>query len=207
MTGLKIACAQINCTVGDISGNAERILATARVARARGADLLLTPELALVGYPPEDLLLRPDFYRTCAQELATLAARLPLAAVVGHPELCADGSFNAASLLRGGRVEATYRKQRLPTYEIFDEARYFSAGTAPCVFEIAGVRCGINICADVWTPFPAAAARAAGAEMLLVLNASPYHMDKQATRHALLRQRGAETSMPSVYLQHGWRTG
>ena len=201
-TILKIAIAQIDCTVGDVAGNAARILAAAREAYARGADLLLTPELALCGYPPEDLLLRPDFYRACDRELAALAEALPLPAVVGHPEAVPaqySVRYNAASLLRDGRIEATYRKHRLPTYEVFDEARYFRAGSAPGVFEIAGVRCGVNICADVWAPEPAQAARSAGADLLLVLNASPYHINKQETRHATLRKRIAETGIPVLY--------
>jgi NAD+ synthetase len=199
MAGLKVAIAQINCTVGDVAGNAAKILAAAETARLLGADLLLTPELALCGYPPEDLLLRPDFYRACEREISALAARLPLPAIVGHPEACEKSHYNAASLLRDGRVEATYRKHRLPTYEVFDEARYFKPGAAPGVFELKGVRCGVNICADVWEPEPAQVARAGGAELLLVLNASPYHMNKQATRHATLRKRVAETGLPVLY--------
>jgi len=199
MADLKVAIAQINCTVGDLAGNAGRILAAAQSAHAQGADLLLTPELALCGYPPEDLLLRPDFYRACARELVNLAARVPLPVVVGHPEAHDKARYNAASLLRAGRVEATYRKRRLPTYEVFDEARYFKAGTAPGVFEINGVRCGVNICADVWEPEPAQLARGAGADVLLVLNASPYHMNKQATRHATLRKRVMETGVAAIY--------
>jgi NAD+ synthase (glutamine-hydrolysing) len=199
MAGLKIALAQINCTVGDVAGNAEKILAAAHTARVLGADLLLTPELALCGYPPEDLLLRPDFYRACDRALDSLAMRLPLPAIVGHPACHEGARFNAASLLREGRIEATYRKHRLPTYEVFDEARYFRPGTAPGVFEIAGLRCGINICADAWEPGPAQAARDAGAEILLVLNASPYHLHKQATRHATLRRRVEENGIPALY--------
>ena len=199
MAGLKIALAQINCTVGDLAGNAARILRAAQDAHAAGADLLLTPELALCGYPPEDLLLRPDFYRACNRELAELAAQLPLPAIVGCTENHEGARFNAAALLRGGRVEAFYRKHRLPTYEVFDEARYFRPGTTPGVFEINGVRCGVNICADVWEPAPAAVARDAGAELLLVLNASPFHMGKQGTRHATLRKRVEENGIPALY--------
>ena len=199
MAALNVAVAQINCTVGDVAGNAARILAAAEAARAQGADILLTPELALCGYPPEDLLLRPDFYRACARELAQLAARLPLPALVGHPESHDGARYNAASLLRNGRVEITYRKHRLPTYEVFDEARYFRPGTAPGIFDINGVRCGVNICADVWEAAPAALARDAGAELLLVLNASPYHQRKQATRHATLRHRVDENGIPAIY--------
>ena len=199
-TELKIAIAQINCTVGDIAGNARRILAAAAEARARGADLLLTPELALAGYPPEDLLLRPDFYRSCARELQQIATAMPdLALMVGHPEEFRGGRYNAASLLRGGRIEATYRKHRLPNYEVFDEERYFAAGTEACIVLIKGVRCGINICADVWEPGAADAAHAAGAELLLALNASPYHLNKQAQRYEVLRERISATGMPVIY--------
>jgi len=199
MAGLKIAIAQINCTVGDLAGNAAKIVDAAATARRLGADLLLTPELALCGYPPEDLLLRPDFYRACARELADLAGKLPLPAIVGYPETHEGARYNSAALLRDGRIEANYRKQRLPTYEVFDESRYFRPGDAPAVFEIAGVRCGVAICEDVWVPEPAALARDAGAEVLLVLNASPFHLDKQATRHAMLRHRVRENGIPAVY--------
>ena len=208
MATLKVAIAQINCTVGDVAGNARRILAAAQNAHEQGADLLLTPELALCGYPPEDLLLRPDFYRACASELTALATAANLLApglalLVGHPEahdkVHGQARYNAASLLRGGRIETTYRKLRLPTYEVFDEARYFKAGTEPGVFELKGVRCGVNICADVWEAEPAQLARGAGADVLLVLNASPYHMNKQATRHATLRKRVQETGIAAIY--------
>ncbi|MFZ2908890.1 MAG: NAD+ synthase, partial [Candidatus Desulfobacillus denitrificans] len=158
------------------------------------------PELALCGYPPEDLLLRPDFLRACARTLAELAARVEgIGVVVGHPEAYRGDCYNAASLLRDGRVVATYRKHRLPNYEVFDEQRYFAAGRQPCVIEINGVHCGINICADVWEPGAADAARQAGAELLLVLNASPYHINKQATRYEVLRERTRATGMPVVY--------
>ncbi|WIM05613.1 MAG: NAD+ synthase [Candidatus Nitricoxidivorans perseverans] len=199
MPAARIAVAQINCVVGDLAGNAARILEAARRAQSLGADLLLTPELALCGYPPEDLLLRPDFYRACDRELAALAAAAPLPMVVGHPDESLGKRHNAASLLRGGAVEATYRKHRLPNYEVFDEQRYFAAGDVPCVVEVAGVRMGLNICADVWEPGAAEKARAAGAELLLALNASPFHMDKQARRYEVLRQRVAGTGIPFIY--------
>jgi len=197
---LKIAIAQINCVVGDIAGNARRILSAAVEASALDADLLLTPELALSGYPPEDLLLRPDFYRASNRELQQIAAALPdMALIVGHPEEYQGCRYNAASLLRGGRIEATYRKHRLPNYEVFDEQRYFAAGSDACIVTVKGVRCGINICADVWEPGAADAAHAAGAELLLALNASPYHLNKQAQRYEVLRERIAATGMPVIY--------
>jgi NAD+ synthetase len=196
---LKIAVAQLNCTVGDLAGNAARILAAADEAHALGADLLLTPELALAGYPPEDLLLRPDFHRACARELSALAARLPLPAIVGHPEMRGALRYNAASLLRGGRVEVTYHKQRLPNSEVFDEERYFAAGQTPCVFSLGETTLGLAICEDIWLPGTVEATRAAGAELLLALNASPYHMNKTATRQAVLRERIRGTGMPAIY--------
>lgn len=199
MSSLKIAVAQINCVVGDLAGNAERILDAAGRAKAGGADLLLTPELALCGYPPEDLLLRPDFYRACERELAALVTAAPLPIVVGHPEARAGRRYNAASLVQGGRVVHTYRKQRLPNTEVFDEERYFDTGDAPGIVELGGVRMGLAICEDVWHSGAAESARAAGAELLLALNASPFHQHKQARRYEVLRERVAGTGMPVVY--------
>ncbi|MGB0126170.1 MAG: NAD+ synthase [Rhodocyclaceae bacterium] len=200
MKTLKIAVAQINCTVGDIAGNVQRILQFATRARAAGAHLVVTPELALCGYPPEDLLLRPDFFRACQRELVALAEADPgIAILVGHPEEEGDKRFNAASLLRDGAVVATYRKHRLPNYEVFDEERYFSCGAKPCVVDVHGVRVGINICADVWEEGAADAARREGAELLLALNASPYHINKQAQRYEVLRDRITDTGVPVIY--------
>jgi NAD+ synthase/NAD+ synthase (glutamine-hydrolysing) len=200
MSSLKIAVAQINCTVGDVSGNARRIAAAAREASAAGADLVVTPELALCGYPPEDLLLRPDFYRACDRELRALAQEVRgIVVVVGHPEEQGERRFNCASVLRDGAIAATYRKHRLPNYEVFDEARYFAAGSKACVVDVQGVRIGINICADVWEEGAADAARREGAELLLALNASPYHIDKQERRYEVLRSRIDDTGVPVVY--------
>ncbi|MBY0339655.1 MAG: NAD+ synthase [Rhodocyclaceae bacterium] len=200
MNSLKIAIAQINCTVGDLAGNARRIAAAAREAKQQGADVLLTPELALCGYPPEDLLLRADFYRAASAALLQLAAEAPdLPIIVGHPEHVGNDCYNAASLLTGGRVAATYRKHHLPNYEVFDEERYFSAGSEACLVEIKGVRCGINICADVWETGAAEQAAGAGAEVLLVLNASPFHVGKQHLRRSVLSERVANMKIPVVY--------
>ena len=197
---LKIAIAQINATVGDLAGNAARILDFARRAKAQGADLLLTPELALCGYPPEDLLLREDFYAACEQELDAIASNLRgISVLVGHP-MTRDGKcFNAATLITEGVRVATYCKQRLPNDEVFDEERYFDSSDEPCVATIKGVRCGINICADVWEAGTADRARESGAEVLLVLNASPYHIGKQKLRAEVLRERIAATGLPVVY--------
>lgn len=198
---LKIAIAQMNATVGDLAGNASRILDLARRARAQGADVLVTPELALCGYPPEDLLLRDDFYASCERELDVLAAGLDgIAVLVGHPLATNGRHYNAATLLADGRRVATCCKQRLPNYDVFDEERYFESGAVSCVVTIAGVRCGINICEDIWYPEPVEAARAAGAEILLVLNASPYHIGKQGERAQVLRERVVAAGLPAVYV-------
>ncbi|HAF54321.1 MAG TPA: NAD+ synthase, partial [Thauera sp.] len=182
------------------AGNADRIIAALEQARGAGADLLLTPELALSGYPPEDLLLRPDFYRACGRETARIAAAARgITVVLGHPVEDGDERYNAASVLRDGEVLVRYHKSLLPNYEVFDEERYFEAGNMACVFECKGVRFGLNICADVWEPSPAGAARAAGAEVLLALNASPYHMNKQPQRIQVVSERVRETGLPILY--------
>src|SRR5690606_32105194 len=155
--------------VGDIAGNAARLLAAANEAHAAGAALLLTPEMSICGYPAEDLVLRQDFTAACQAAIAQLAVEAPsgLALIVGYPERSEDGLFNAAALLRDGRVEATYRKHHLPNHSVFDEQRVFDSGDAPCVFACGGVNFGINICGDIWEPGPATRAMEAGADWLL----------------------------------------
>jgi len=197
---LRIAVAQFNATVGDLTGNVERIIDFAAQAKTRGAQVLLTPELALCGYPPEDLLLRPDFYRACSRALDELAARVDgIAVIVGHPEEYEGRCYNAATVIENGQKKAVYRKIRLPNYEVFDEKRYFEAGTAACVVTLGGVLCGINICADIWEAGAAELAQAAGAELLLVLNASPCHLEKQQERAEVLGERVAATGMAAIY--------
>jgi NAD+ synthase (glutamine-hydrolysing) len=197
-----IAAAQINCTVGDLSGNAARILEYAERARAAGADLVVTPELSLCGYPPEDLLLREGFLADCRRGLERLAPQVRgTALVVGFPEQAADGRrYNAAALIRDGSVAAVARKHDLPNYEVFDERRYFAAGAEPCVFELKGVRFGLTICEDVWGPQAPAMAKAAGAQAILSINASPYHKRKQPTRHKVFREWIRDTGLPMVYV-------
>ena len=199
-TSLTLAVAQLNLTVGDVVGNADAIIAAIDSARAAGADLLLTPELAMSGYPPEDLLLRPDFYRACERETQRIAAAAgELCVVLGRPVAIGSARFNAASVIRGGKVERSYFKNLLPNYEVFDEERYFEAGVDACVFDLKGLRLGVSICADIWEPGPAEAARAAGAQVLLSLNASPYHMNKHAQRLQVLRDRVRETGLAVLY--------
>lgn len=197
---MKIAIAQLNCVLGDIAGNAEKILAHAVLAKAQGASLLVTPELSLCGYPPEDLLLREDFLIACDNALRQLSTALKdITVIVGHPHLVDGECFNAASVLKDGKVAATYHKRALPNYSVFDEKRYFIPGEEALVIEHDGVRIGILICADVWEPEPALSAKLAGAELLIALNASPYHMEKQSTRLDTVRNRVQETQLPVLY--------
>ena len=198
--GMKLAIAQLNFVVGDIAGNSAKILSAAEQARQNGATLLLTPELSLTGYPPEDLLLREDFNVASQAALLQLAQKIDgITVIVGHPHVYQGNCYNAASVLQGGKVLATYHKHALPNHSVFDELRYFSAGDEPLVFEHQGVKCGVLICADVWDRPPAILAKKAGAEVLLVLNASPYHLEKQDSRHQIARDRVAQTGLALVY--------
>jgi NAD+ synthase (glutamine-hydrolysing) len=216
---LKVALAQINATVGDLAGNARKIIEAAQRAHAQGAALVVAPELALTGYPPEDLLLRPAFVQACTEALAGMARELAacrgLHVLVGHPHQFGDRGdvrtkstatplrFNAASVLTGGVVAGTYCKRELPNYQVFDERRYFAsgrdAGLAPLVFEAAGTRVGVLICEDAWFEEPGQAAKAAGAQMLAVLNASPFHVDKAEEREARMAERARATGLPVVF--------
>ncbi|MEO8740715.1 MAG: NAD+ synthase [Casimicrobiaceae bacterium] len=198
---MRIAIAQLNQVVGDLRGNAARIDEAVAAATRAGADLVVTPELSLCGYPPEDLLLRPAFLDACASELQHLARRIAGPAVlVGFPELAHGKRHNAVAVLRDGHVAAVYRKRQLPNYTVFDEQRYFEPGTDACVIDVAGVRVGIIICEDVWFPGPARSARAAGAQVLVVPNGSPYHTRQQVLRQGVVAARARETALPVVYV-------
>jgi NAD+ synthase (glutamine-hydrolysing) len=214
---LRIALAQLNVTVGDLAGNAARILKAAQDAAAQGAQLLVTPELSLCGYPPEDLLLRPAFIDACQQQLRELAAALaalPITVVVGTPlpiaqqlpqsrSQQAPKGLNGAVVLQGGQEIGRYAKRELPNYQVFDERRYFvsgrEAGLAPLVFEIEGRRVGLLICEDAWYDEPAQAAKAAGAELLAVINASPFHIGKPAEREARMAVTARGVKLPLLY--------
>ena len=198
---IKIALAQINPMVGDVPGNADRIVARLREARGLGAALVVTPELALSGYPPEDLLFHRGFRRHIEESLARLAeAAQGIDLLVGYPEY-ADGTlYNSAAWLRDGRRIANYRKQQLPNYQVFDEKRYFTAGSEPTIVEIDGIRIGTLICEDVWHEGPAASACVAGADFALSLNCSPYQQGKQAEREANLALRARSNGMPFAYV-------
>jgi len=220
----RIALAQLNLTVGDFAGNLAKIVQSAREAHARGARIFVAPELATSGYPPEDLLLRPAFYAQSAAALEQLAQELAplqgLHVLVGHPyrenppHLSAHtnanrpierglppvDTFNAASLLLEGRVIGRYFKEELPNTEVFDEKRYFASRPQPLVFDLDGVRYGVVICEDVWHRSAAQRAKEAGAQVLLIPNASPYHLGKGEVRIDILRERVRETGMPMVYV-------
>ncbi len=215
---MKVALAQMNVVVGDLQGNADRIIAQARAAHAAGVDLLVTPELALCGYPPEDLLLRPAFLAACEAQLRRIAAELAglagLQVVVGHPRARDDGvarerswseppCLNAASVLGAGRISHSYAKRELPNYQVFDERRYFysgrDAGLGAVVFEVRGLKVGLLICEDAWFDEPAAAAQAAGAELLCVINASPFHVGKVEEREQRMAERARAAGLPLVY--------
>jgi NAD+ synthase (glutamine-hydrolysing) len=216
---VRIALAQINPTVGDLAGNAKLIADAAREAHAGGAAVMIAPELALSGYPPEDLLLRPAFMQGCVDTLHALARELApltgLTVLLGHPapngdapqlrtrSVAAPSCFNAASVLSDGRVRATYAKRELPNYQVFDERRYFvsgrDAGQPPVVFEAGGRRFGVLVCEDAWFEEPAAAAMRAGAQVLCVLNASPFHIDKSEEREARMTERARKTGAPLLF--------
>ncbi|AKS42334.1 NAD+ synthase [Wenzhouxiangella marina] len=200
---LKIALAQDDFLVGHITGNRDRILES--IARARdehGADLIVFPELALTGYPPEDLVLRPGFMRRTEALLAEITRAVQgIDVLVGHPRSgVGEGRYNSMSWLRDGRVLGSYDKWDLPNYAVFDERRYFLPGDQPLVIEVAGVRVGIIICEDTWTPEACRAARAAGAQLIVSANASPYYRNKHEDRSQVLRDRHAETGLPLIYL-------
>ena len=208
---LTFAVAQLNFVVGDLMGNAQKIMAAARDAHAKGAQVLVTPELALCGYAAEDLLLRPSFIQACDDALkhiqSSLADLKGLHVVVGHPSgeghrersVSQTRRLNLATVLCEGRVVASYAKRHLPNYQVFDEQRYFSAGTQPVVFEAHGHRVGLLICEDAWFEQPAADCRDAGADVMVVLNASPFHLGKGGEREAAMRRRCQAVGLPMVY--------
>src|SRR6478609_2870283 len=198
---MRIATAQLNQRLGDVAGNARALLHAIGEGRRAGAALVITPELSLCGYPPEDLVLRPAFLDACAAELSALAPAITgTTALVGFPERHDGVRHNAVAVVRDGRIAAVSRKHRLPNYTVFDEERYFEPGTEPCVFDVAGIRCGVIICEDCWFADPAREAREAGAQLIVVPNGSPYHTLQQGARVAQVEARVRETGVPFVYV-------
>ena len=208
---LQICVAQLNFVVGDMPGNARKIIDVATQAHADGARLVLTPELSICGYAAEDLLLRPAFIDACDDALKTVASALAglkgLHVVVGHPEggglhtrsVAVTRRHNRASVLCEGQVVAHYDKRELPNYQVFDERRYFTPGLGVGVFEVEGVHVGLLICEDAWFDEPARLARAAGAQVLAVLNASPFHAGKGDEREQRMRERVSDCGLPLIY--------
>ncbi len=199
---LVVALAQLDFVVGDAIGNAKRIVESAQHARDDlGADLIVFPELALSGYPPEDLLFHSGFKNRIANAIAEIReASHGIAVLVGFPDYSEGGIFNAAAVWQDGKELARYHKQQLPNYSVFDEERYFDSGRHPAVFSLNGIRLGINVCEDVWSREPVAAARAAGAEVLIAINGSPYGTTSQGRREEVVRQRIDEVGIPAVYV-------
>ena len=210
---LKICVLQLNYCVGDLAGNAQKIIDAATTAYAGGTRLVVTPELAICGYAAEDLFLRASFIQACddavKQVAHALAGLKDLTVVVGTPVVAGDGlrtksvavqqRYNAALVLREGLVLATYAKRELPNYQVFDERRYFTPGNAVCVFEAVGVKVGLLICEDAWFDAPAVGAKDAGAELLVVINASPFHVGKGGEREQMMQQRAQSVGLPLVY--------
>ena len=208
---LELSVAQLNFTVGDMAGNARKIIDAARTAYARGVRLLLTPELSICGYAAEDLFLRASFIAACDQAMDlvrhALADLKGMHVVVGHPSghdertrsVAVSLRFNMASVLCEGKVVASYAKRELPNYQVFDERRYFKPGSVPCVFEVQGIKVGLLICEDAWFEQPAQETKAAGAQVLAVINASPFHMGKAQEREDKMRERCLATNLPLVY--------
>ncbi len=199
---LRIALAQLNFLVGDVQGNATRVIAAARSAATESdADLVLFPELTLSGYPPEDLLFHRGFRRQIEAGLARVRAEVTdVPVMLGFPEYTGSGIYNSAALISRGEIAAIHRKAELPNYKVFDEKRYFSEGSQPTVSEWHGVRAGLLVCEDIWAEQAAQLSRAAGAQLLLVINASPYEIHKQREREQAARARVRDVGLPLAYV-------
>ena len=201
-TSLRIALAQLDLLVGDVHGNAERIISTARRAHADlAADLVLFPELALSGYPPEDLLFHRGFKLQIEAALERVRREVQGPHVmVGFPEYTRAGIYNSAALIAGGAVVAIHRKSELPNYKVFDEKRYFQPGAQPTIADCHAFRVGMLVCEDIWEPESAQLARSGGAELLVVINASPYEQHKQRERETVVRKRVLDVGLPVAYV-------
>jgi len=201
MSSLQISIAQLNTLVGDIPGNTQKILQLAKDAVLQNADIVVFPELCLTGYPPEDLLLRSSLDKRIHHALNTLIqANLPITLVVGYPKRSNGQLLNVAGVIQQGKLIAEYAKQCLPNYQVFDEKRYFTVGKQAVVFDCKGINIGLCICEDIWFPEPAAQAKAAGADVIININASPYHQHKQTERETIVATRARENKVPIVYV-------
>ncbi|MGB5510447.1 MAG: NAD+ synthase [Woeseiaceae bacterium] len=199
---VKLALAQLDLAVGDVAGNTAKIIEYSKRARDElRADLVVFPELSICGYPPEDLLFHSGLKRGVEQALTEIRdAVAGIAMLVGFPEYDDGQIYNSCAVFSDGKVLCHYRKQLLPNYSVFDEKRYFTAGSRAAVFKLNGIRIGLNICEDVWRPEPMAASRSAGAECVIAINGSPYELDTQSVREQVVRERVREAGVPVVYL-------
>ena len=206
-TSLRVALAQVNFLVGDIEHNADHVITLALEARDHlHADIILFPELTLTAYPPEDLLLRPGLYMRLHLAFEQIKKAVHgIKMVIGYPEKTGVGLYNAAAVIENGQRIANYRKQCLPNYGVFDEKRYFIPGDSPCLIDINGIPTAITICEDVWFPEPTAQAKAAGAKLMLCMNASPFDLHKPTDRQRILRARAQEGNIPIIYAH--WVSG
>jgi NAD+ synthase (glutamine-hydrolysing) len=195
MSVLTLALAQSSFLVGDIAGNTKKIIEQAHTAREKGAQIIVFPELAISGYPPEDLLLRPSLVLRINTALAEIAAIEGIVVVVGYPLNEDKKRFNSAGVFAQGAQRGVYRKQKLPNYSVFDEARYFESGTDNVIFEISGRKVGLLICEDIWHRQPIKTLKENGADLVLILNASPFQIGKQELRRSLLTHRAQENSI------------
>lgn len=201
MKKIKVVLAQLDLQVGDISGNLKKHIEAVKIAEAQEADVIVFPELSLIGYPAEDLLLRRDFLRQANEALEMLKSEVnTIYCLVGHPYETSHGLYNACSLLHKGELVVHYTKQSLPNYGVFDECRYFIPGSLTCVVPIRGIPVGIVICEDLWRLMPIQQAVAAGAQLILVPNASPFEITKHEQRLAVLAKRAKDHHVPIVYV-------
>lgn len=199
---IKVVMAQINFVVGDIEGNTNEMIRYAQEAIAEHkGDMIVFPELCLTGYPPEDLLLRPSLQLRVSKAIAKMkSAQLPIICVIGYPQHQDGKLFNSLMVLNGDRELGVYQKQCLPNYQVFDERRYFKKGNSPCVLPLFGINVAFTICEDMWEPEPVAQAKAAEADLMININASPFHIGKQNERRDLLFKRSDEGGFPIVYV-------
>ena len=198
---MKIAIVQFNPVVGDLIGNADRIIAYCHRAIEQQAMAIVFPELAITGYPPEDLLLRDDFINAVEKQLERISIECPLLTVIiGYPEKGEGVLYNSVAVVQAGELVANYRKQQLPNYGVFDEKRYFQAGTKARTFKLGAERVGLSICEDIWTPTVCGQLKQAGASLIINLNASPFEINKSDKREETVRTRVEETGLPIVYV-------
>ena len=198
MTGLKLALAQQQFIVGDVIGNAKKMVELAQNAREKGANMIVFPELSLLGYPPEDLLLRPSLASRVKLAFELLYQVKDIVMLVGYPHIDQHGTFNSLAVIHNGQQKGFYHKQCLPNYGVFDERRYFNTGHNQVLFDYQGLTIGLLICEDIWQEAPIRALKEKGADIVVAINASPFEQNKQEQRKALLKKRASEHNLSIV---------